>query len=128
MITEPAYPAARAAALRVQSQYGEHLDAGTIEAIIDVAFWASLRREETYTPRISLAFVEPSQLNMPLMFERPVPLASQALTRLGPAVERPGVHLCVRRRQDELEGLGSGPPSAAGMLCAGSRGAWVACP
>jgi hypothetical protein len=107
MITEPAYPAARAAALRVQSQYGEHLNAGTIEAIIDVAFWASLRREETYTPRISLAFVEPSQLNMPLMFERPVPLASQALTRLGPAVERPGVHLCVRRRQDELEVWGA---------------------
>ncbi len=79
----------------------------TIEAIIDVAFWASLRREETYTPRISLAFVEPSQLNMPLMFERPVPLASQPLTRLGPAVERPGVHLCVRRRQGELEVWGA---------------------
>jgi len=110
-MTQPAYPGARAAALRVQSQYGQHPDAGTdvetIAAIIDVAFWASLRREETYTPRISLAFVEPTRLNMPLMFERPVPLASQLLTRLGPAVERPGVHLCVRRREGELEVWGA---------------------
>ena len=37
----------------------------TIEAIIDVAFWASLRQEETYTPRISLAFVAPTQVDMP---------------------------------------------------------------
>jgi hypothetical protein len=105
--TQPAYPAARAAALRVQAQYGQHPDVATIEAMINVAFWASLRREETYTPRVSLAFVEPSQLNMPLMFERPVPLASQPLTRLGPAVERPGIHLCVRRREGELEVWGA---------------------
>jgi hypothetical protein len=112
MTTQPAYPAARAAALRLHSQYarsqfGQHPDVATIEAMIDVAFWASLRREETYTPRISLAFVEPSHVNMPLMFEKPVPLASHALTRLGPAVERPGVHLCVRRRQGDLEVWGA---------------------
>ena len=83
------------------------LRAPIIEAMIDVAFWASLRREETYTPRISLAFVEPSECNMPLMFERPVPLASHPLTRLGPAVERPGVHLCVRRREGDLEVWGA---------------------
>ena len=107
MTIRPAYPAARAAALRIHSQYEPHPDAATIEAIIDVAFWASLRREETYTPRISLAFVDPSQLNLPLMFERPVPLASHLLTRLGPAVERPGIHLCVRRREGELEVWGA---------------------
>ena len=43
----------------------EHLasvpDAETIEAIIDAAFWASLRREEGYVPRISLAFLSPEQ-------------------------------------------------------------------
>jgi hypothetical protein len=107
MTTQPAYPAARAAALRVHSQYGQHPDVATIEAMIDVAFWASLRREETYTPRVSLAFVEPLHVNMPLMFERPVPLASHLLTRLGPAVERPGVHLCVRRREGDLEVWGA---------------------
>ena len=34
-------------------------DADTIEAIIDAAFWASLRREESYVPKISLAFLPP---------------------------------------------------------------------
>ena len=41
----------------------EHLaplpEAETIEAVIDAAFWASLRREEGYVPRISLAFLSP---------------------------------------------------------------------
>jgi hypothetical protein len=116
-VTQPAYPAARAAALRVHPHYAQRLAAAspegeddirllpeieTIEAIIDVAFWASLRREETYTPRVSLAFIAPAQVELPLIFERPVPLESQALTRLGPAVERPGIHLCVWRRQGEL--------------------------
>ncbi len=110
-----AYPAARAAAARVYPHYAQHLatagdeekrklerlpNVETIEAIIDVAFWASLRREETYTPRISLAFVAPGQVDLPLIFERPVPLASEPLTRLGPAVERHGIHLCVRRQEN----------------------------
>jgi hypothetical protein len=107
MTTQPAYPAARAAALRVHPHYAQHLDIATIEAMIDVAFWASLRREETYTPRISLAFVQPSQVDLPLIFERAVPLDPHALTRLGPAVERPGVHLCVGRLNGELEVWGS---------------------
>jgi hypothetical protein len=97
---QPAYPAARAAAARIHTHYGP--DVETIEAIIDVAFWASLRREEIYTPRISLAFVAPGQLQSPLIFERPVPLASQPLARLGPAVERPGIHLCVWREAGNL--------------------------
>ena len=77
-------------------------DVETIEAIIDVAFWASLRREEIYTPRVSLAFAAPAQVELPLVFERPVALAAQPLTQLGPAVERPGIHLCVCRRDGEL--------------------------
>lgn len=115
-MTQPAYPAARAAAVRVHPHYAKHLaarieaDQGvkllpeleTIEAIIDVAFWASLRREENYTPRISLAFVAPAQVELPLVFERPVALAAQPLTRLAPAVERPGIHLCVERQHGEL--------------------------
>jgi len=115
-VTQPAYPAARAAAARVHPHYAQHLEARveadrganllpeveTIEAIIDVAFWASLRREETYTPRISLAFVTPARVELPLIFERPVALAAQPLTRLAPAVERPGIHLCVERQDGEL--------------------------
>lgn len=66
-----------------------------IEAMIDAAFWASLRREEGYLPRISLAFVAPAALPSALRFERPLPLAAQPLTKLAPAVERPGIHLGV---------------------------------
>lgn len=106
-MTNPAYPAARAAALRIHPQYGLLPDAETIEAMIDVAFWASLRREEIYTPRVSLAFVLPAQVEQPLVFEQPIPLASQPLTRLGPAVERPGIHLCVCRGNGGLLVWGS---------------------
>jgi hypothetical protein len=48
-------------------------------------------------PRISLAFVAPEMVVGPLMFERRLPLAAQPLTRLAPAVERPGIHLGVWR-------------------------------
>jgi hypothetical protein len=99
-MTPPAYPAARDAAARIHPHYAHQTqpDVETIEAIIDVAFWTSLRREEIYTPRVSLAFVSPPGTGPSVVFERPVPLASQPLTRLGPAVERPGIHLCVWRQ------------------------------
>ena len=67
----------------------------TIEAMIDAAFWASLRREEGYVPKISLALVSPDQSRYPLRFERPLPLNPAVLTRVAPAVERRGIHLGV---------------------------------
>ena len=70
-------------------------DAGTIESMVDVAFWASLRREEGYVPKISLAFLRPMNEIQPLLFERPLSLEPAALTSLAAAVERPGVHLGV---------------------------------
>ncbi len=84
----------------------EHLaalpEAETIEAVIDAAFWASLRREEGYVPRISLAFLSPEETVHPLIFERALPLDPTALTRVAPAVERPGIHLGVWRDQNGL--------------------------
>ncbi len=84
----------------------EHLaplpEAETIEAVIDAAFWASLRREEGYVPRISLAFVSPEEAVHPLIFERSLPLDPSALTRVAPAVERPGIHLGVWRDRNGL--------------------------
>jgi hypothetical protein len=68
-------------------------DASAIEAMVDVAFWASVRREEGYIPKISLAFLRPLEDVRPLLFERPLPLQPSALTRLAAAVERPGIHL-----------------------------------
>lgn len=111
-MSEPAYPAARAVAARVAAYFARHVaearaagarevatvpDAEAIEAMVDVAFWASLRREEGFTPRISIAWLSPEEAEWPLHFEWPLPLASIPLTRLAPAVERPGIHLGVRR-------------------------------
>lgn len=70
-------------------------DAGVIGALVDAAFWASLRREEGYVPTISLAFLPPSPDVSPLTFARPLSLDPGGLARLGPAVERPGIHLGV---------------------------------
>ena len=116
-MTGPAYPAARAVSTTVQSHFArlraaarEHgtqqlapqPDDQTVEAIIDAAFWASLRREESYLPKISLAFLPPEQAGQPLRFERSLPLTPAALSRLAPAVERPGIHLGVWREREEL--------------------------
>ena len=115
-MTRSAYPAAHIAAGRIRSHFERHLtrpalhrdgsaappDAAAVEAIVEAAFWASLRREEGYIPRISLAFVAPEAVKWPLKFDRPLPLAAQPLTRLAPAVERPGIHLGVWRWGGQL--------------------------
>ncbi len=113
---DPAYPAARAIAKRVQQHFSRHIlaarqhgtenlapepDEAAIETIIDAAFWASLRREEGQTPKISLAYVPPDALHQPLRFERHLPLSPAALARLAPAVERAGIHLGVWRHRGE---------------------------
>ncbi|HEX8474983.1 MAG TPA: hypothetical protein VF666_13210 [Pyrinomonadaceae bacterium] len=116
-MTKPTYPAARAVATTAQAHFARLIasarehgrqefapspDAQAIEAIIDATFWASLRREEGYFPKISLAFFPPEQAAQPLRFERELPLTPAALSRLAPAVERPGIHLGVWRDEGEL--------------------------
>jgi hypothetical protein len=70
-------------------------DDEVMATIIDAAFWASLRREEGFTPKISLAFLPPERSAHPLLFAHALPLLPEALARLSPAVERPGIHLGV---------------------------------
>jgi hypothetical protein len=114
-LTEPAYPAARLVAPRVQAYFARHRqtarahgaiapepDSAAIEAIVDAGFWASLRREEGYSPKISLAFVAPGDVERPLTFARRLPLDARPLARLAPAVERRGVHLGVAMDGDGL--------------------------
>ena len=72
-------------------------DTEAIAAIIETGFWASLRREEGYIPRISLAFVAPDETAHPMRFEQPLRLDAAALTRVAPAVAPAGVHLAVWR-------------------------------
>jgi hypothetical protein len=116
-MTEPAYPAARAVADMVQTYFARRLaaarrqgvqqsapqpDAQAIEAIIDAAFWASLRREEGYSPKISLAFLPPEQAGHALRFEHRLTLTPSSLSKLAPAVERPGIHLGFWREGEEM--------------------------
>jgi hypothetical protein len=115
-MAEPAYPAARAVARRIQDHFVRHADearnghdnvaeppdADAVEAIIDAAFWASLRREEGALPKISLAYLSPAHAGHTLTFAHRLPLRPAALARLAPAVERPGIHLGVWRENGEL--------------------------
>jgi hypothetical protein len=113
-MTLPAYPAAQAVASRARDHFALHQSAArqqgqqelapepdreAIEHITNAAFWASLRREEGFVPKISLAFVPPEQAGRAMRFEQPLKLTPDALTRLAPAVERPGIHLGVWRQQ-----------------------------
>jgi hypothetical protein len=124
MEREP-YPAARSVSAGVLAYFARHHaelsqagspiaaaapDRQTIEAVVDAAFWASLRREEGYVPKISLAFLPPEQTTHPLVFERPLPLDPGLLTRVAPAVERPGIHLGVWRDSGELTVWGIARP------------------
>jgi hypothetical protein len=117
MAMEPAYPAARSVAAQLEEYFIRHArearqrgetdlaplpDAATIEAVIDTAFWASLRREEGYETRVSLAFLSPDHTAHPLRFEQALALEPAKLTRVAPAVKRPGIHLGVWRNGGDL--------------------------
>jgi len=117
MLHGPAYPAARLIAPKIQAYFVRARDAAaargrtdlaalpdgeTIEAIIEAAFWASLRREEGYVPRISIALLSRDASARPLLFERPLALRPALLTRVAPAVERAGIHLGVWRDGADL--------------------------
>ena len=117
MVREPTYQAARAVAAIIEEHFARHLaearqrderelahapDAQAIETIIDATFWASFRPEEGRFPKISLAFLSPEQATNALRFEDRLPLTPAILTKLAPAVERPGIHLGVWHDGDEL--------------------------
>src|SRR5437016_7540876 len=105
-----AYPAATVVAPKLHDHFQRHLDEArrkssqpvaslptieTMSAIIDAAFWASLRHEEGYVSKISLAYLRPDQAPQPMRFERPIALDPATLAKVGPAVERAGIHLGV---------------------------------
>jgi sensor domain DACNV-containing protein len=122
MTETTAYPAARIVAPKVQAHFARHVgqaslrgetnlasvpDTATVETLIEAAFWASLRREENYIPRISLAFLSPGQSAHPMLFENNLPLDPGKLTKVAPAVERAGIHLGVWRDGDGLSVWGT---------------------
>ena len=109
MLSEPTYLAARVVAPMIETHFARHRAAAQVpdadqlappplanlvEAMIDAAFWASLRREEGHPPKISLALLEPPQATQPVVFSKRR-LIPYNLLKLAPAVEQPGIHLGV---------------------------------
>jgi hypothetical protein len=121
-VTTGAYPAGRSVAQRVQEHFIRHLasagaaagvmtaplpDLAAIEEVIEAGFWTSLRREEAYVPKISIALLPPAFTTHPLLFERRLPLLPHLLARVAPAVERPGIHLGTWRDGADLQVWGT---------------------
>lgn len=117
MIYSSTYQAARLIAPKVEAIFATHLAAARekgegdlaplpvahfVEAIIDAAFWASLRKEEGHSPKISLAFLPPEQAGNPLLFKQHLPLSPGMLTKLAPGIERAGIHLGIWEDKGEL--------------------------
>ncbi|HYH57166.1 MAG TPA: hypothetical protein VD772_11170 [Anseongella sp.] len=122
MISETTYLAARMIASTLEAHFAGQWEtaypsnsktqdylpnAMLIEVIIDVAFWASLRREEGYPPKISLALLRPAHSEQPLIFGQKVRLTPHNLVKLSPAVTKPGVHLGVWYEENDLHIWGS---------------------
>ncbi|WP_218126577.1 putative sensor domain DACNV-containing protein [Siphonobacter aquaeclarae] len=118
MLLEPTYQAARSVARLLEAHFALRLTtackmkheclaptptAPVIEALVDTAFWASLRREEGASPKISIAFLPPEMAQQPLLFEQPLAFTPAILNKLAPAVERPGIHLGVSFNGEDLQ-------------------------
>src|ERR1700753_3256090 len=73
-----------------------------ISSVIDVAFRASLRKEEGRSAKISLAYLTSALAGQPLVFEEPILLTPYVLAKLAPAVDRSGIHLGVWDNDGEL--------------------------
>lgn len=117
MIYKPTYQAARIIAPKVEAIFAKHLttakesgeedlaplpSAAIVEAIIDATFWASIRKEEGHSPKISLAFLPPEQAGNPLMFRQRLTLNPATLVKIAPGVERAGIHLGIWQDEGEL--------------------------
>ena len=117
-MTEPAYPAARIVAPKVEAHFAHHAE----EARRRGRGWASRRRltptrsrrsstprsgracaaKRATSPRSRSRFCRPRPRSIPLLFERPLPLEPGALVKVAPAVERAGIHLGVWRNDQGL--------------------------
>jgi len=112
VITTP-YPAAAIVAPRIRDYFLRHTaaahcevvapvpDAAVLESLINAAFWTSLRREEGFVPKMSLAYVPPTDDGHAMRFEQPMPLNPHTMAKVAPVVERAGIHLGVWTRDGE---------------------------
>lgn len=113
----PTYKAAHTVAPKVEAIFAGHLklagesgeedlaplpSAETVEAIIDAAFWASIRKEEGHSPKISLAWLPPQQAGNPLLFKQKLLLTPATLVKIAPGIERAGIHLGIWHEEEKL--------------------------
>lgn len=114
---ESNYKAAKLVSTEIHDHFAKHLtearaqgernladepNAEMIEVLLDAAFWASLRREEGHSTRISIAFLPPELSAQPLYFGHRMELSPEILTKLSPGIERAGVYLGVWHENDQL--------------------------
>ncbi len=117
VLTTETYPPARLVAPKAHEHFAKHLDAArgrghnpiaslpapdVIEKMINATFWASLRREEGYVPKISMAYLPPEHNEHPMLIQRPIPLTPAALAKIAAIVEHAGIHLGVWHYDGEL--------------------------
>jgi hypothetical protein len=108
-VTTTPYPAAAIVAPKIRDYFLRHLtsasaegrpappvpEVAVLESLINTVFWASLRREEGFVPKLSLAYVPPADNAYSMRFEHPMPLSPVTLAKVAPVVERAGIHLGV---------------------------------
>jgi hypothetical protein len=116
-LSAQSYPTAKLVAPTIHAHFAKHFGLARargrdpiaalpapdlIERMINATFWASLRREEGYVPKISMAFLPPEHTEHPMMLANPLPLAPAALTKVAAIVEHAGIHLGVWEIDGEL--------------------------
>jgi hypothetical protein len=63
-----------------------------VAGLINAVFWASLVQVEGRPTTLSIAYLPPEQSQQPFVFARPLPLEPNALAKVAPSAERPGIH------------------------------------
>jgi hypothetical protein len=84
-----------------------------IRELIEVSFWASLRKEEGHHPRFTLMYKPPSIYNAGrdlYTFEKPIPFDVRALVKLAPAVQTTSNIGVWPDEEDKLTVWGFAPP------------------
>jgi len=116
MISEPTYLAAKMVSTMIRDHFEKQYKRSghgndqavlipnqyVIEGVIDTAFWASLRHEEGYVPKISVAYLPPQEGENNLVLQQVQRLTPHNLVKLSPAALEAGIHLGIWHDEDNL--------------------------
>src|SRR2546426_7901267 len=62
-----------------------------LTTLINVAFWASFRKEEGRSVTIALQYAPPDQAYKPFLFQHPLPYSDENIIRISPVLHRSNV-------------------------------------